>query len=111
MSYKVAFASNDGKVVNQHFGRSEKFLIVEIEDGKSKYIETRENVPPCNNFEHSEDAMGRSVSLLQDCKAVFVAKIGQGAYNRLKENGTKAIEMPHFIEDILKKLEKSEIEL
>lgn len=111
MSCKVAFASSDGKIVNQHFGGTKKFLIVEIEDGKAKYIETRENVPPCNNYEHSEDAMGRSVSLLQDCKAVFVAKIGQGAYSRLKENGTKAIEMPHFIEDIIEKLEKLEIEL
>ena len=32
MSYKVAFASTDGKVVNEHFGRARQFHIVEIDD-------------------------------------------------------------------------------
>lgn len=37
MAYKVAFASSDGKVVNQHFGRTKQFLIVEIDNKDYKY--------------------------------------------------------------------------
>ena len=35
MSYKVAVASNDGKFVNEHFGRAEKFMIYEIYDDET----------------------------------------------------------------------------
>ena len=45
MAYKIAFASSDGKVVNQHFGRTKQFLIVEIDGKDYKYIETRVNEP------------------------------------------------------------------
>ena len=31
MSFKIAVSSSDGKVVNRHFGRTEKFLIFEID--------------------------------------------------------------------------------
>ena len=30
MSYKLAIATSDGKFVNQHFGRANQFLIVEL---------------------------------------------------------------------------------
>lgn len=111
MAYKIALASSDGKVVNQHFGRTEKFVIVEIDGESSKYIETRENLPACNNFEHSEDSMSASINLIKDCKAVFVAKVGRGAYFKLEENGIKAYETPYFIEDVIKKVINSKVSL
>lgn len=42
MSYRVAAASTDGKVVNQHFGRAELFHIFEIsEDEGYRFLESR----------------------------------------------------------------------
>ena len=104
MAYRIAFASSDGKVINQHFGRTQKFLIVEIDEEVAKYIETRENKPSCEEFQHTEDAMTRSISLISDCKAVFAAKIGRGAIAKLDEAGIKSYETPNFIEDIIDKL-------
>lgn len=111
MSYKIALATSDGKVVNQHFGRTLKFVIVEIDDGTSRYLETRDNAPSCNGFEHSEDSLSASVNLISDCKAVFVAQIGNGAYQKLLEKGINAYETPYFIEDVVNNVLKSKISL
>lgn len=111
MAYKVAFASSDGKVVNQHFGRTKQFLIVEIDDKDYKYVETRVNEPACQEFQHTEDAMSESIELISDCKAVFVARIGQGALTLVEAKGIKGIEAPYFIEDILKKILNSRMNI
>lgn len=111
MSYKIAFASSDGKVVNQHFGRTKQFLIVEIDGKDYKYVETRVNEPPCNEFQHTEEAMDKTIELISDCKAVFVARIGQGALVRVRGQGIKGIEAPYFIEDILDKVLNSKVNI
>lgn len=111
MSYRVAFVSTDGKVVNTHFGKATKFHIVEVNDKDYKYIESRDNVPACSNFEHSEGSMQRAIDNIKDCKAVFAAKIGRGAAAALKENNIEPIEAPYFISDILEKLLNSKVKL
>ena len=89
MSYKIAFSSSDGKVVNQHFGRTKQFLIVEIDGKDHKYIEARVNDPSCNEFQHTEEAMNKSFELISDCRAVFVARIGKGALAQVEARGIK----------------------
>lgn len=111
MSYRVAFVSTDGKVVNTHFGKATKFHIVEINDNDYKFIESRDNIPSCSNFEHSESSMQNSINNIKDCKAVFALKIGNGAAIALKENNIEPIEAPYFITDILEKLIKSKVKL
>lgn len=113
MSYKVAFASTDGKVVNDHFGKAKKFHIVEIdeENKKFKFIESRDNVPSCSNFEHTEEGLLNVIKVISDCKAVIVARIGQGAAEKVAQSGIIAIEAPYFIEDIIKKLLNSKVKL
>lgn len=111
MSYRIAFASSDGKVVNQHFGRVKQFLIVEVDDKDYKYIETRVNEPACQDFQHTEKAMEKSIQLISDCKAVFIAQIGQGALAMVEAKGIKGIEAPYFIEDIIKKLLDSKVNI
>jgi predicted Fe-Mo cluster-binding NifX family protein len=111
MSYKIAFASSDGKVVNQHFGRTRQFLIVEIDGKDYKYVETRVNEPACQDFQHTEEAMDKAIELISDCKAVFVARIGQGALARVEGKGIKGIEAPYFIEDILEKVLNSKVNI
>ncbi len=46
---RMAIASSDGKVVNQHFGRANKFFIIDVnkEDMTFKFIETRTAFPVC----------------------------------------------------------------
>ena len=105
MRYRVAFASTDGKVVNQHFGRASAFHIVDIDEEAAgyKYVETRENTPVCVDFDHSE---ARLVE-----RAVFVARIGSGAQQVLKSHGIQGLEMPYYIEDIIDALLHSKVKI
>lgn len=111
MSYRAAFVSTDGKVVNAHFGKATKFHIVEINDKDYKFIESRDNVPSCSNFQHSDESLLNAINVIKDCKVVFAAKIGEGAANALRLHGIDPIEAPYFIEDILKRLINSKVKL
>lgn len=101
MASRVAVASSDGKFVNQHFGHARQFYIFEIEDGHFQYVETRSTDPLCGDQEHSEDRLTGIVRLLDDCRAVLVAKIGPGALSKLQAQGVQAYVTPNFIDDAL----------
>ncbi|MDP4145104.1 MAG: NifB/NifX family molybdenum-iron cluster-binding protein [Bacillota bacterium] len=104
MAYKVAVASSDGKVINQHFGRATKFLIFEVNDSKYKFVEQRDSAPFCNNGEHDDSKLLSSVEALADCRAVLVAQIGQGAVVALNEKDIDAFNIHDLIEEALENL-------
>lgn len=102
ISYKVAVASSDGKYVNQHFGKAEKFLIIEIKDDDTyEYLELRECPPRCGA---SEEIKRKSIELISDCKALLVTRIGPSAAQKLSDGGIEPLIMPMMIEDALKEL-------
>lgn len=108
MAYRVAAASSDGKVINQHFGRSGQFLVFDIRsDGGFDFVELRKNIPPCGTAEHDENAMTRSVELLFDCKMVVSCQIGPGAEQALGYRGIRALTAAGFIDEVLEKLASS----
>lgn len=106
MLYKVAFASSDGKVVNQHFGKANKFLIFQVKDNEAEYLETRDNKAHFCGCD-----IDKLVNLIEDCKAVFVTNIGYVALTILKVNGIKAFETPYYINDIIKQILSSSIKI
>lgn len=104
MSVKVAIASTDGKVINEHFGRATKFHIFEINDSSFNFLESRTVERCCNGGEHEDSAFENVANILNDCKAIFVAKIGIGASNYMESKGYTVFEAPYFIEDVLNKV-------
>ena len=100
---KVAVVSSDGKVINQHFGKASRFLIFEVDDGKIRFIEERVSAPVCGSAEngHSDNSLGRTFSLISDCKAVLCARIGGGAEEELRKGGITPVEAPYLIEEAL----------
>lgn len=110
MAYRVAAASSDGKVVNQHFGRSGQFLVFDIRsDGSFDFVELRRNTPPCGTAEHDENAMARSVELLSDCRMVVSCQIGPGAEQALEQKGIRAFTAVGFIDEVLGRLASSHL--
>ena len=110
MTYRVALASSDGIVVNRHFGKSEKFQIYEVNDEhEAKFIEERENTPSCREFEHSEEALLKTIKVIKDCRVVFVSRIGAGAYDELRRHGIESFEMAREVNEIIEKLKKTNI--
>ncbi|MEN4005754.1 MAG: NifB/NifX family molybdenum-iron cluster-binding protein [Methanobacteriaceae archaeon] len=100
MSAKVAIASSDGKFVNQHFGRAQQFLIVEIkDDGSYEFLERRENVPACNPTGNSTTE--ETIELISDVDGVLVSHVGPGAADKLIAHGIQPIIVPMLIDDAL----------
>lgn len=105
MSYKIAVASSDGKVVNQHFGRADKFYIVEVLDDQSfAYRETREFGAVCAGGEHDENTLEKTASALSDCRYVLVSQIGPGAEYALSKQDITVFSISHFIDEAVKKI-------
>ncbi len=104
MPYKIAIASSDGKFVNQHFGKAQQFLIVELkDDGSYEYLETRKNKPACTVDGH-DSTINDSLDIISDCDAVLVSQVGPGAADLLIERGIQPIIIPMLIDDALKKV-------
>jgi predicted Fe-Mo cluster-binding NifX family protein len=102
---KVAVASDDGKVICQHFGRTRGFAVFEIENDQ---IKSKEYVP--NTFtahaagnngggDHSHHSHGPThmhshdsiLNALQDCKAVISCGMGQRLVYDLQNAGIEPI--------------------
>lgn len=105
MTIKMAVASSDGKYINEHFGRTQQFLVFVInDDDEYEFIELRKSTPPCFAQGHNEDLMLTTIEMLSDCQAIVVSQIGPGAIERLAVHGINAYVIPDFIEDALKRL-------
>lgn len=104
MSVKVAIASTDGKVINEHFGRATQFNIFELDKLNYRFLEIREVQRCCNGGEHEDFAFENIAKTLKDCKAIFVAKIGSGASSYMESKGFIIFEAPFLIPDVLNKV-------
>ncbi len=105
MSYKIAVASSDGKVVNVHFGQAEQFYIIEVADNDSyKVVEKRNANAACGQEGHSEKGLLASAQLLADCKYVLVSRIGPGAERVLAQENVTAFSIGLIIENAVEKL-------
>lgn len=107
MAYKVAVASTDGKVVNEHYGRCTKFLIFNVsEEGKSEFLELRDCEALCHSGAHSESIMEKNTEMLKDCRAVLVSRIGPSAEQNLRLQGIDVFSVGDFIEEAIAKLHR-----
>ena len=106
MDYRVAVASSDGIVVNQHFGHADRFHIVELhpEDGTHQYVESRDVQHVCRGHDHNEADFDRVLDALSDVQAILVAKIGQGASEYLESKGMLVYEAPFLIDPVIDKI-------
>lgn len=99
---KVAVASSDGIVINQHFGMADTFYIYEVGDSeKAVLLEKRKGKPFCHGGNHEEAELQDATELLADCSKVFVLRIGRGAEQELTQRGIEAITAPGLISEVL----------
>jgi len=81
----VAIPSN-GNMVNQHFGRSESFAIVTIEDKKVTKVEEISAA----EFAHQHQGLA-DLLVKHGAETVIAGGIGAGAISGLEQNGLKVI--------------------
>ena len=111
MAYRVAIATSDGKVVNQHFGHADRFHVVDLEPDKNSYhyVNTREIEHVCQGQYHNESAFDKVTEVLKDVQAILVAKIGDVASEQMESRGFTVYESPFLIEPLLEKILKDRL--
>lgn len=111
MTYRVAIASTDGIVVNQHFGRADRFHIVEIipESGKYQFLQSRTVSPCCQCGDHEISAFDAVLEALHDVQAILVSKVGSGASDYLEQHGMLIYEAPYPIKPLLEKILREKV--
>lgn len=88
---RVAVASKDGVSISEHFGHAKSFYIYSVSNEGCELIEQRSVKHYCLGGHSDKSAMVDILDTIQDCDAVFVAKIGDGPVAKLKARGIEAV--------------------
>jgi nitrogen fixation protein NifX len=102
---KVAFATTDGKQVDEHFGRAGMFAIYDITESGYKFIairtfadgmdmavvDTRDKGPL------HDVAVQNKVDKLADCKLIYLTEIGGPSAARLVKKGIMPMKMKEIV--------------
>jgi predicted Fe-Mo cluster-binding NifX family protein len=93
---KVAIASDDGQSISPHFGRTEGFMIFDIEGKNVKGKEYRKNtftghMRGLEGEGHTQDKHQTIINALSDCKVVISNGMGRRLYDDLKMSGIEPI--------------------
>jgi len=116
----IAVATKGGGKVNEHFGHAKEFQVYELSTAGAKFVGHRRVDLYCQGGYGEEDSLATIIRAINDCHAVFVAKIGGCPKNDLKSAGIDPVDQyaGEFIEqsaiayfkDYLDKVKSGEIE-
>lgn len=100
LTMKIAFITDDGKTISQHFGRAPHYLVLTIDEGKIIQREMRDkpghrqfhNQPhdeQPHDAEHGRDDASHSkhinmAEVIADCKVIICGGMGMGAYESMR---------------------------
>jgi nitrogen fixation protein NifB len=83
----VAVATKGGGRINEHFGHAKEFQIYELSTAGAKFVGHRRVDLYCQGGYGEEDSLETIIRAINDCTAVFVAKIGQCPKSDLTKAG------------------------
>ena len=92
---RVAVASMEGVLVNQHLGEASKLLIYEKKDGRISLLEARTTPEDGTGFARWEEL----TRMLGDCSTLLVSGIGENPKRALNNSGIHVLEVEGVIED------------
>ncbi|TAN46099.1 MAG: nitrogen fixation protein NifX [Nitrospirae bacterium] len=111
---KIAFATTDGAMVDEHFGRAGMFSVYEMTGEDYRFVETRRFAEGRDTAVEETKGMGRShdelveskVARLADCKIIYLTEIGGPSAARLVKKGVMPIKVKEVvsIEESLQRL-------
>jgi nitrogen fixation protein NifX len=107
MTVKIAFASNDRRLVNQHFGAAEAFAIYEMSETDTNLVEVAEFIETA--MDGHEGKLAAKIELLEGCAAVYCNAAGASAIQQLLAKGIQPMRVDEgsLIEELLGCLQKS----
>ncbi len=102
---KVAFATQDLKRVDAHFGWAKNISIYELDESGHNFIETVSFDGDLQE-DGDEDKLGPKIEAVKDCAILYVAAIGGSGAARVVARNIHPIKVsqPEAIDDLLNKL-------
>ena len=88
----IAVATQGAGRVNQHFGHATEFQIYEVSTAGAKFVGHRRVDQYCQGGYGEEDSLVTVIRAINDCHAVFVAKIGACPKDDLLKAGIEPVE-------------------
>jgi nitrogen fixation protein NifB len=92
ISILVAVATKGGGRINEHFGHAKEFQIYELSAGGAKFVGHRRVDHYCKGGYGDEDSLETVLRAINDCTAVFVAKVGGCPKDTLKQAGIDPVD-------------------
>ena len=100
---KIAFATQDLKRVDAHFGWAKNIAIYEIGPGGHEFVEAIQFDGDLKE-DGNEDKLAPKIEAIKDCAILYVAAIGGSGAARVVANNIHPINQPEEISDLLAKL-------
>jgi nitrogen fixation protein NifX len=89
-SIRVACASNNGELLDGHFGSCSRFLVYQLNESEARLIDVRST----QESDAAEDKNAFRANLIADCQVLFVASIGGPAAAKVVRAGVHPIKYP-----------------
>jgi nitrogen fixation protein NifX len=93
-SVKIAFASSDRRVVDQHFGAAEAFCIYQLAEDDARLVEVAEFHDSDVAMDGHEGKLAGKIALLEGCAAVYCNAVGASAIKQLLAAGIQPMKVP-----------------
>lgn len=87
----VAVATKNGQQIDLHFGHADAFAIYKVSDSAIGFVENRSVEHYCQGGFGDEDKREAILRALADCRAVFLARVGDGPAKRLRDAGIEPV--------------------
>ena len=94
MSVRIAFASSDHRVVDQHFGAAEAFCIYQLAEDDARLVEVAEFHDCDVAMDGHEGKLAGKIALLEGCAAVYCNAVGASAIKQLLAAGIQPMKVP-----------------
>ncbi len=88
----VAVATKGSGLINEHFGHAREFQVYELSTAGAKFVGHRRVDLYCKGGYGDEDGLETVIRAINDCHAVFVAKIGGCPKADLKKAGIDPVD-------------------
>lgn len=102
---RIAVASKDGRVINQHFGHAERFLTYEANEHGIRFLEERFVEKYCSGVEghlYDGNKFEKVYAVIKDCGILLVSRIGATPERELEKRGIKTFMLCDWIEEGIK---------
>ncbi len=95
MREKIAFATDDGERLSNHFGHAPYYQVFTIEDGRVVSTEQRPKGHHGDEEEehghHSDQEHAAMFAAIQDCRTLVAGSMGRNAYRAAQSAGLNVI--------------------